>query len=62
MVERKSTEDIKALRKMAVDGPLTVDRDSRLLIAASLSAAMVKNDDAGNTPHGQTRFKQSSAR
>ena len=45
----EATEDIKALRKMAVDGPLTVDRDSRLLIAASLSAAMVKNDDAGNT-------------
>ena len=44
----ESTEDIKALRKMAVDGPLTIDKPSRLLIAASLSAAMVQNDDAGN--------------
>ena len=32
----ESTEDIKALRKMAVDGPLTIEKDSRLLVAASL--------------------------
>ena len=40
--------DIRALRKMASDGPLSFERDSRLLIAASLMFAMVKNDDAGN--------------
>ena len=41
--------DIRALRKGAKDGPFTVTREARLLIAASLSVAMVKNDDAGNT-------------
>ena len=40
--------DIRALRKMASDGPLSIERDSRLLIAASLMFARVKNDDAGN--------------
>ena len=40
--------DIRALRKMAKDGPLSVDAGSRLLIQTSLERAMVKNDDAGN--------------
>ena len=41
--------DIRALRKLAKDGPLAVDVDSRMLTAVSLSRARVKNDDAGNT-------------
>ena len=45
----EASEDIRALRKMAQDGPLTVERSSRLLLAASLAAAVVKNDDQGNT-------------
>ena len=40
--------DIRALRKLAADGPLTVAEPSRLLLAASLSVALVKNDDQGN--------------
>ena len=40
--------DIRSLRKLAADGPLTVAESSRLLVAASLSAAMVKNDDQGS--------------
>ena len=40
--------DIWALRKLAADGPLTVAEPSRLLLAASLSVALVKNDDQGN--------------
>ena len=34
---------------MALDGPLAVDKDSQALLATSLSQAMVKSDDAGNT-------------
>ena len=41
--------DIRALRQMALDGPLAVDVDSRALLATSLSRAMVKSDDQGNT-------------
>ena len=41
--------DIRALRQMALDGPMAVDEDSRALLATSLSQAMVKSDDAGNT-------------
>ena len=41
--------DIRALRKMAYDGPLSVDVDSRALLATSLSKSMVKSDDQGNT-------------
>ena len=40
--------DIRALRRQAKDGNLAVDRDSRLLLATSLSRARVLNDDAGS--------------
>ena len=42
-------EDIRALRKAALDGPLTVGRESRSILQASLACAMVRNDDQGNT-------------
>ena len=44
----EASEDIRALRKLAADGPLACEESSRLLVAASLSAAMVKNDDQGS--------------
>ena len=44
----ESSEDIRALRKMASDGPLSISPESRDLIAASLSVSQVKTDDAGN--------------
>ena len=40
--------DIRALRKVAADGPLSCVESSRLLVAASLAFAVVKNDDQGN--------------
>ena len=45
----EAAADIRALRKYALDGPMAVEPDSRRLMATSLSAAMVKSDDAGNT-------------
>ena len=44
----ESSEDIRALRKMAKDGPLAVDPGSAPLLEASLAVAAVKNDDSGN--------------
>ena len=44
----ESSEDIRALRRRAMDGPLAVAESSRSLMAASLSAAMVRNDSSGN--------------
>ncbi len=44
----ESSEDIRALRKMAKDGPLAVDPGSAPLLEASLSVASVKNDESGN--------------
>ena len=41
--------DIRALRKAAQDGPLSVAESSRPLLAASLAVAMVRGDDQGNT-------------
>ena len=40
--------DIRALRSRTKDGPFAVAECSRSLLAASLSAAMVRNDDAGS--------------
>ena len=44
----EASEDIRALRKGAADGPLGVEEGSRPLLAASLAVAMVKSDDAGS--------------
>ena len=41
--------DIRALRKVAMDGPMSVEKTSRRLLATSLAKAMVQNDDQGNT-------------
>ena len=45
----EAADDIRALRRLAQDGPLSVEFTSRPLLAASLAVALVKNDDAGNT-------------
>ena len=44
-----AASDIRALRKFSSDGPLAVEHGSRLLLTASLLAALVLNDDQGNT-------------
>lgn len=41
-------EDIRALRKLAGDGGMACPKRSGMLLAASLSAAVVKSDDSGN--------------
>ena len=43
-----SSADIRALRKICRDGPLSVDPGSRQLLVVSMSAALVQNDNAGN--------------
>ena len=43
-----SAEDIRALRKIAKDGPLACGGNSAKLIVASLTVAKVENDKAGN--------------
>ena len=44
----EATADIWALRKGCKDGPYSVERDSRLLLTASATAARVENDSSGN--------------
>ena len=44
----EASEDIRALRKGTLDGPLTVAEGSRALLTASLAVAMVKSDDQGS--------------
>ena len=44
----ESSEDIRALRRMAADGPLSCAEGSRDLLTASLGVAMAASDDAGN--------------
>ena len=40
--------DIRALRRLAKDGPLSVAEESRTLLQASLAVSTVQNDDSGN--------------
>ncbi len=44
----EAAEDIRALRKVALDGPLSCPPSSRGLLTESLAVALVKNDDQGN--------------
>ena len=44
----EAAEDIRALRRYAADGPLSVEPGSRSLIAASLAVATIRSDDMGN--------------
>ena len=44
----EASSDIRALRKLALDGPLSCSPSSRALIAASLAAAVVENDKQGS--------------
>ena len=44
----EASEDIRAVRKMALDGPLACPESSRALLTAALAVAMVKNDDQGS--------------
>ena len=55
----ESSEDIRALRKLALDGPLTVEVGSRPLLAHSLAVSKTENDTSGNVrmvkmSHGNT--------
>ena len=54
--------DIRALRQMALDGPLAVDEGSQALLATSLSQAMVKSDDRGQHAAGEERSPTTPAR
>ena len=44
----EAAEDIRALRRFALDGPLSVAEHSRDLLTVSLAAAQVQNDGSGN--------------
>ena len=44
-----SSADIRALRKICRDGPLSVEPGSRSLLVVSMGAAYVENDNAGNS-------------
>ena len=44
----ESSEDLRACRALAIDGPLAVEESTRLLLSASLAAAKVQHDDTGN--------------
>ena len=43
-----STADIRAVRRMALDGPLSVAPGARELLRASLSVSYIENDDGGS--------------
>ena len=45
----EASSDIRVLRRIVRDGPLSISGPAADLIEASLAAATVKNDDAGNT-------------
>ena len=44
----EASTDIRELRRLALDGNLSVDERSRPLLAWSIASAAVENDDSGN--------------
>ena len=45
----EAASDIRAVRKLAKDGPLSCAPESQQIVAASLAVAWIKNDDAGSS-------------
>ena len=45
----EAAADIRGLRKLAKDGPLSCTPESQQLVAASLAVAWIKNDDGGSS-------------
>ena len=45
----EATSDITAFRKLAFDGPLSIDEKSRGLVRMSLSKAVLKSDEQGSS-------------
>ena len=43
-----SSEDVRACRRVALDGPLAIAQESRALLSASLAVAKVESDTSGN--------------
>ena len=43
-----SSEDVRACRRVALDGPLAIAHESRALLSASLAVAKVESDTSGN--------------
>ena len=56
----EASADIRALRRMAMDGPLSVDQESCGLITESLAVSTVKNDGMGGTRLTKRDFNQCS--
>ena len=56
----EASEDIRALRKGAKDGPFSCEEGSRDLLTASLSGALVKNDDQGNVRLAKRGFNNAA--
>ena len=56
----ESSADIRAVRKMALDGNLAIEETSRPLLQHSLSVSQVENDDSGN--HRLVKSKNNHAR
>ena len=44
----EASEDIRALRRMALDGPLSIEKRSRHILMASLAASSVESDAQGS--------------
>ena len=45
----EAASDIRGLRKIARDGPMSITPESEQLVAASLAVAWIRNDDAGSS-------------
>ena len=61
-VVSSSSADIRALRKICRDGPLSVDPGSRNLLIVSMSAAHVENDNGGQFQAYQEVVSNNQAR
>ena len=44
-----SSEDVRACRRVALDGPLAIAAESRALLSASLATAKIESNTSGNT-------------
>ena len=59
---KQSSEDIRALRSLALDGELSIEEKSRGILTFALSVSMIENDTSGNSRMIKTNMRSKTAR
>ena len=59
---KQASEDIRALRSLALDGELSIENKSRKILTCALGCSLIENDTSGNSRMVKTNMRSKTAR